>query len=378
MPQPRANASPSTRGTIYQLCSAVQAGFELVPGQRLLIEEFGDLTVPGDHQTEVKHYNDSLTDGHTNFWNTLYNWYLGGTDVGDFQKLILSTTQQFGARARIAGWNALSDEQRLALLTTLHMESEQRFAGEPPGTRIPSVLFQQRELLSAANRAHLHAVVKKVVIDAGQPVMSTLFSELANSWFRAVPEVRRTTALNSLIGFVCRPDMPTGSRWEINYEDFNKEYADLVRSHAVETREFPQAAFNRLLETPPSIPSAPDPFIRKITDIEHHRRVPAAIRDYHSAIETIDQEFREYTGNHARLRRFSQMVTERFELTYENACMGAATDNGAARQFYNTTMNTTPPNFAGYLDSPDWFRNGLLHALMNDEEQSYQWKLVAP
>ncbi|WP_236478101.1 hypothetical protein, partial [Escherichia coli] len=59
------------------------------------------------------------------------------------------------------------------------------------------------------------------------------------------------------------------------------------------------------------------------------------------------------------------------------ACMGASVDSAAARLFYNTTMSSTPPNFAGYLDSPDWFRNGLLHALMNDEEQSYQWKLVA-
>ena len=378
MPQARANASPSTRGTIYQLCTAVQAGFELAPGQRLLIEEFGDLTVPGEHQIEVKHYNDSLTDGHTNFWNTLYNWCLGGTDVNDFRKLVLSTTQPFGTRARISKWNTLTDERRLELLTMLHEESEQRFAGEPPGTRVPSVLLQQRELLYAGNRARLQEVVKKVVIDAGQPVMSTLFTELANSCFRAVPDARRPTALNSLIGFVCRPDMPAGSRWEISYEDFNKEYADLVRSHGVETREFPQAAFNRLLDISHSIPHAPDLFIRKIIEIEHHRRVSAAIRDYESVIETIDQEFREYTGNHIRLRSFRKMVTERFEQTYENACGGSAIDNGASRQFYNITMTTPPPNFAGYIDSPDWFRNGLLHVLMNDDKQSYQWKLVAP
>jgi hypothetical protein len=377
MSSPRANATASARGTIYQLCSAVEACFELRPGERLLIEEFGDLTVPGAHQTEVKHYNDSLTDGHTNFWNTLYNWCLGGTDVSDFSKLVLSTTQPFGARARIARWNELADEERLELLITLHSESEQRFAGEPPGTKVPHILLQQRELLAATNRTQLYEVVKKVIIDAGQPVMSALFSELANTWFRAVSEVKQATALNSLIGFVCRPDMPTGSRWEITYQDFNKEYRDLVHAHGVETREFPHAAFNRLQEMSLPIPTEPDPFIRKIFDIEHHRRVPTAIRDYQSVIDTIDQEFREYTGNHARLRNFRRMVIERFELTYETACTGVATDNAAARAFYNNTMVAPPPSFAGYNDSPDWFRNGLLHVLMNDDDQSYQWKLVA-
>ena len=121
-----------------------------------------------------------------------------------------------------------------------------------------------------------------------------------------------------------------------------------------------------------------DPFVRKMMDIDHGQRVPMAIRDYHSALDTIDKEFREYTGNSKRFRIFRQTVVDRFELSYENACMGAILDNAAARYFYNTTMGATPPNFSGFVDSPDWFRNGLLHALMNDEEQTYQWKLVAP
>lgn len=378
MPQPRANATASARGTIYQLCAAVQACFDLQPGERLLVEEFGDLTVPGEHQTEVKHYNDSLTDGHTNFWNTLYNWCLGGTDISRFRHLVLSTTQQFGARARIADWTDLSDEQRLVLLATLHKESEDRFAGEPPGKRAPAVLLYQRELLAPKNREQLEAVIKKVVIDVGQPVMSTLFAELADHWFRAVPKVKRATPLNALIGFVCRAGMPAGCQWEISQEEFDKEYVDLVHLHGAEKREFPRAVYERLLEASPAIPPVAEPFIRKIIEIEHNRRLPAAIRDYQSVIETIDQEFREYTGNHARLRTFRQMVTERFDMAYENACAGTSTDSAAARQFYNYTMSSAPPNFSGYLDSPDWFRNGLLHVLMNDEEQSYQWKLVAP
>lgn len=378
MSNPRANASPSTRGTIYQLCTAVQAGFALQPGQRLLVEEFGDITVPDDYQKEVKHYSDSLTDGHTNFWNTLYNWCLGSTNVSNYCRLVLSTTQPFGARAKISKWNTLDDQQRLDLLINLHEESEQRFAGEPPGKKVPPVLAQQRSLLAAEQRIHLREVVNKVVIDAAQPMMNALFSELASTWFRPVPDEKRATALHSLIGFVCRPDMQPGASWEIAYESFNKEYSDLVHTHGVMTREFPRAAYERQLETETQIPVVADPFIKKLMDIDHQGRIPVAIRDYQSVIETIDEEFRNYTTNNTRLKVFRVMVSERFDLTYETACKGATTDIAAAQCFYNETMSSVPPSFAGYLDSPDWFRNGLLHTLMNDEKKLYQWKLVAP
>lgn len=375
MSPPRANSTASTRGTIYQLCSAVHACFELAPGDRLLIEEFGDLTVPGEYQTEIKNYSDSLTDGHTNLWNTLYNWCLGGTDVSSFRKLVLATTQPFGARARIAEWNTLSNVLRIDLLAKLHDESELRFAAGLPGKKPPTVLVQQRELLATVNHTRLEQVVAKVVIDAQQPVMSTLVSELADRWFRAVDKSHRLTALKGLVGFICRPDMRAGTSWEVGYEEFNKEYADLVRRYTGETREFPRAAFARQSAVIHPVSAVTDPFIRKIHHIGHHRRVSTAIRDYYSVIETIDQEFREYTGSYGRLLAFRSTVTERFELGYENACM-VSIDDAAARQFYNTTMSSAPPSFAGYVDSPDWFRNGLLHTLMNDDGQLYQWKLV--
>ena len=150
-----------------------------------------------------------------------------------------------------------------------------------------------------------------------------------------------------------------------------------IKRHTAEKREFPQAAFERIAEAVLSIPASPDPFILKIHDIGHHRHVPAAIRDYQSTIETIDQDFREYTGSHGRLRNFHRMVAERFEMAYETACMATVDDN-SAKKFYNTTISSPAPAFPGYLDSPDWFRNGLLHALMNDGDKAYQWKLVTP
>ncbi len=76
----RQDATASTRGTIYQLCVAVEKCYELREGKKLLIEELGDVTIKGDQQVEVKQYSDSLTDGHHNLWNTLKNWMDDGFD----------------------------------------------------------------------------------------------------------------------------------------------------------------------------------------------------------------------------------------------------------------------------------------------------------
>ncbi|NMM78317.1 hypothetical protein B2J88_35345 [Rhodococcus sp. SRB_17] len=58
----------------YQLFVAIEQCHGLKPNECLWIEAMGDVTVPGRTQIEVKHYTDSLTDSHHNFWNTIKNW----------------------------------------------------------------------------------------------------------------------------------------------------------------------------------------------------------------------------------------------------------------------------------------------------------------
>jgi hypothetical protein len=219
----------------------------------------------------------------------------------------------------------------------------------------------------------------KVVIATAQPVMGKLYLGLMNQWFRAVlPVALRQTALNSLIGYVCQPEKPGEIRWEIDHDEFNNEYANLLSRYVGQNREFPRAAFeSRLALVPVTAPPSNDPFVQKILDINHHKRIPPAIREYHSTIETIDRDFREHTTDHSRLLNYRYTVTQRFEMEYEDACLGSPLDEAAAKRFYNSTMSASPPDFVGYADSPDWFRNGLLHTLMNDESQNYQWRLVA-
>jgi len=116
----RQDATASTRGTIYHLCVAVAKCYELKEGQKLLIEELGDVTIENEQQIEVKQYSARLTDGHHNFWNALKNWLDDGYDHTPYKSLILHTTQEFGSDATISEWNGVDAEKRLELLLAIN------------------------------------------------------------------------------------------------------------------------------------------------------------------------------------------------------------------------------------------------------------------
>ncbi|MDD3277004.1 MAG: hypothetical protein PHP93_08150, partial [Kiritimatiellales bacterium] len=124
----RNDATESIKGTIYQLCVAVQKCYEMLRGQVVLIESQGDVSIGGQEQVETKQYSGMLTDNHPNFWNTLANWMQTKFTDEKYSALILYTTQEFGKSSGLATWNADSLLQRISFLEKVLQESEARFA----------------------------------------------------------------------------------------------------------------------------------------------------------------------------------------------------------------------------------------------------------
>ena len=122
------DATASSKGTIYQLCVAVQKCYEMVEEQKVLIESMGDVTIDGSQQVETKFYSDVLTDGHINFWKTLHNWMHDDFDPMPYASLILHTTQQFSKNATISEWNKSNPKERLEILKAINQQAEERDA----------------------------------------------------------------------------------------------------------------------------------------------------------------------------------------------------------------------------------------------------------
>lgn len=372
----RGDATASTDAIVYQLGVAVVKCFELDEGQVLVVEALGDVTIEDVQQIEVKCFTDSLTDGHKNFWNTLTNWMDPGFDHKKYLSLILYTTQPYGSEGNIHKWNDLDVAGRVKFLEAVNADFEEGLRVrrvKKPISEPSKTLLQQRELLLLPLRSRLEAVVSKFVIETSSPTKSDLYRYLEKVKAKGILPKNKSLFVNALIGFVSRMGRHSETRWEISYDDFDKELQDLFGRLSVESREFPSTYYDSFDSK--KFPEQSDLFIKKIQDIDHGKYLSEAIKDYHSALLTTGNVLEDHVIFNSSLIKYRALVNRNFEMLYENACLEGDHTISAAKKFYNKTCTSTPPVFVGFDDSPHWYRNGILHMKMNDPAEDHEWRL---
>ncbi|MGF6761437.1 hypothetical protein P3T24_001750 [Paraburkholderia sp. GAS33] len=377
--QTRADATASTRAVIYQLCVAVDRCYALSSGQKILIERLGDVTIENQTQIEVKHYDlsDALTDGHPNFWNTLYNWMDDHFPLEDYASLILYTTQPISVHSQLLQWNDAPDaDARLQLLTRINADFEdayQKRCEKKTEAKPSDTLVCQRWLLDPVRRANLRSVIEKFHIEARSDALPALYEEIKRDRVRGLLE-NKDRYLQSLIGFVCRADLPETDAWEISYEQFEAKLGELNSIHCRGTRIFP--ARPTVGESNSERATRPDLFIRKIIEIQYDNVVTEAIRAYEETIQSMTQDFSVYQVERTRLEAYVDEVESNFLHRYRAACRGCGSNLiSDSKSFYDERHAEKAPDFPGFENSPSWFRNGLLHIKMNDPKKPHQWKL---
>ncbi|MDD2736712.1 MAG: hypothetical protein PHF56_22495 [Desulfuromonadaceae bacterium] len=374
----RQDATASTSGTIYHLCVAVARCYEMRRGQKLLIEELGDVTVEDIEQIEVKQYSDDLTDGHHNFWNTLHNWTDDAFYDDAYTSLILHTTQNFGAKARLREWNDASINRRLEIITEIHTEFEEAFTAKyaKDVSRKPSsVLIHQRYVMDTSRKACLQRVVPKVWIEARQPTLTELYSKLKETRTQQILECKQNDFLDALIGFVCLPGKKAGERWEITYDAWSTKVQDLSSTYCKETRRFPRKYYKGVIPDPLDIQHRDDLFVQKIHDINYETQVSKAVFDYESTVKTINEEFSAYQVDPELTKVYALTVENRFSLEHSTACYECTDEIRDSHKLYNKVTGSEPPRFSGFDDVADEFRNGILHISMDDAEKQMKWKV---
>ena len=62
-----------------------------------------------------------------------------------------------------------------------------------------------------------------------------------------------------------------------------------------------------------------------------------------------------------------------FNSRYRRACRH--TTKNCPKDFFDDCITETPPAFPSYTGSQKWFRNGVLHINMDDDNQDLKWAL---
>ena len=120
------NSALTTAQAFYhQSIVALDKCFDMGKGDCIYLEKDGDISLitEGENtgsQIEIKDVAAALTDYHESFWKTLKNWLAPEFNHGQYNHLILHTTQLFGKTTKLAQWNDSSPQERLKILKDIH------------------------------------------------------------------------------------------------------------------------------------------------------------------------------------------------------------------------------------------------------------------
>lgn len=373
------DATSSISGNIYQISVALERAFMLEEGQKIWIEEFGDVSISGQEQVEAKHYSDSLTDSHPNFWNTIKNWLQPSFDHKKYSHLTLLTTQSFGANSKLANWNECSPSCRLEILEKIlekSVGSKGRKKVQDKDKKKSSesqVLLYKLYVLDAKQRTLLIEIIPKITIASDSPKLAQLRKKIIDRHAKTILPANHDAFLDDLMGYMISPST-INNGWEISFSEFSAKLTTVSNQYRRGTVVFPvknisSISANLELEKHKL-------FVRKILEIEYQDVVSDAIRHYLFASNTIIKEFKNYEINPDSYSTYQSNLRQTQKTKHRSAKRQLSGDPVVESQnFYDELTGENPLPFLSFEQTPIEFRNGVLHMLADNEVDDFQWRL---
>jgi hypothetical protein len=371
------NATRLLEAISYQLIVTLEYCHNLAEGQSLWLEYFGDVTVGGEVQVEVKDFAEDLTDGHINFWNTLKNWMSPSFKQAKYSELILLTTQTYGATSKLIHWNQLLVQGKLELLQNVLSQSEIRIAAsnEKPSRAVQA----QRFVMAEERRDTLLDVIEKVKILSEEPNLVERAERVKSVHGKGIHPDKRTDYFRILMGFLIDPDKSKNG-WKITYEDFDLQIASLNAMYGRHSRRFP-IVDKSLFKGKAGDPSYADRlFAKKLHEIDYAAKIPVAILEHMIAVRTISSEFQRFSLEKDDVDRYKEEQLKR-HVSLRSAAMRKCSRESKeywcdeSKNFFDTRCGESPDIIPTFDDMTVEFRNGIWHMLADDEDEVDSEKL---
>lgn len=359
------DSSATFKGIIYQFYEALDWCFELKEGETLYFETFGDIAISESTNIEVKQYKENLTDSHENLWNTLSNWLTPPFEHTKYQKLLLITTQAIGPRSSLLNWNKKSKVDRIELLRNILVKRKNKDA----------LSESQVFIMQNIDTADFLCLIEKFEIYDSSPGLTDKFNNIVNSRAKHVGVLvkNREALIKALLGYMMTPNVIVQNGWSINEVDFSIELEFLSNKFKSNSRVFPlKTNVEHLIEKI----TGEELYIQKIKAIEYEEVIDEAHSDYAEALTIVADEFEQGVRS-KNYKVFEQQVFNDFTKRYRNRVRNTECRIIDSQNFFDTCQGQTPPNFIGYDHTPyKWFRDGVVHIIMDDPEQNIKWELI--
>lgn len=363
------NASFSAQGTVHQFYVALDKCFDLLDGESLYIETYGDVTVPNEYQTEVKLVRDSLTENNENFWKTLRNWMAPGFSPHDYKTLILLTTQKISSSSMLFDWNTkkLPDKRHILSSAFERYEKKQK--------KNADIYKYMKDVLDDAQSEKLSVILDKFVIADDAPDTQTLYKKIFESRVMGIPVNKRKEVVDSLFGFILSKNLGNGKGWKITYTDFSQALTNLTSCYSSRTFKFPRVEVGPWKD----VDFNTRYFVTKIEEIDYKEVIHKAIEDVLRTRSTISKILGDYSVTKDDVNNFSDNLKDEFERLYQSRSrkVGESNQIALSKDFYDemTIERQSKKLFPEADETPPYFRCGSLHELLDDERYDLRWLL---
>lgn len=356
---------------IYQFLVALEKCFEMQHNESVWIEKFGDVTNSNGEQIEVKDYQKDLTDLDHNVWKTLKNWIDDGFDISNYHRLILLTTQKISNKSQYFDWNNKNEDEKLRIL---HFIAE-GFDKKNEKSEVTQKLL--KNVLESGKNDKLLEILNMFIIQSEADNDATLYNRLIETRTDGVLEEKREEYINSLLGYIIKPEITSGG-WEIKNKEFRQKTTSLLETYTSTTKVFPKIAISSIsddvVDTHQSYL-----FVKKIEDIEYHEVKSEVISDFIYARRTLNEELKNYEISKKEYDSYEDEILRSFETKRRQVLRTGNSTNTLekSKDLYDDVTGQAAPNFYNFNDTPKQYRNGLLHEIANDDENPTKliWKL---
>ncbi|WP_421212060.1 hypothetical protein [Aeromonas enteropelogenes] len=366
----------------YQLLVAVEYCYDLEPGESLWLEILGDVTVPGKTQTEVKHYSDNLTDSHSNFWNTLKNWLHEDFDRTSFKRLVLLTTQEFGAQSQLKDWNQRTTAERLMVIEKIASASQasaEKRAGKPSKSQL-----LQQYVIAPERRDMLIQVLERMHITTGADSLEQRIQNYQTRHLKPIRPSKYQQFIDDLLGFICSTKL-VSQGWQITHQAFSDKLSELTHRYMKHPKVFPPVNTDELKRSIDIEEIRTMPFAQKIVEIGGENYLMRAALQRVVAQTTISELYSDgvlfkpavdsYLRNHLNLHLY-----ERESAMLDCIGLTSQTDlNTHSMKFYLQRHALAVEPFCGLEHTMAEFRNGIYHMLAGekprDKNEEFHWRL---
>lgn len=362
------NASASTKGIVYQFYVALENCFELEEGESVYIEYYGDVTISGKTQIEVKNYKKSLTNLDHNFWNTVNNWMNESFSHEKYKSLILHTTQSVSHLSTFKDWNEKDSKTRLIDLLLIHSNYSKR------KSKNQKTLKLMNTVLDAKNRPKLIGLLPKISIQHSQIQSQLLHKRIRDRYTKGIPKSSQDKFIRTLLGFIISPQITTDIKWEISFDDFSIEVKELTKVLKEDSIIFPKKI---ALEKIDNVKYTNSVFVKKISEINYHEVIPDAISDYVHTNSLILKEMKA-SAKYESLKSYKQEINEDHKIKFRQAKRKVRNEDciNGSQDFYDDFTGKEANTFHGYNSVDSYFRRGLIQGMADDDTNyNIKWLL---